>query len=221
MPTVRDRRATSPRAKVVKATASQASNKGPAPPVSIPWMLSAYSEDAFQTELLLTAPTKPVKRRAPPSKRAAAPAVRKRKSPATAARKPRLVAPAMPAPVESAPVEPVVPAQHSALAEIERTPALPLPPAVAFAPPDTSPLPLAPETPIPRERALTVRRQGLLDSLSQALIEAGVRLARWTARRRRADEERGRIRQAVARHRAMVGQLEALQALRERVKAAK
>ena len=112
---------------------------------------------------------------------------------------------------------PAVPARPDA-SEIERAHALALPPATELPQTDDlRPTPVA-ETPIPRALALTVRRQGFVDVLADSLIAMGVRLARWSASRRRAHAERERIVRANARHRAMVAQMDALKALRERIK---
>jgi hypothetical protein len=200
MHTVRNRRASSPRAR----------NAKPAPPVKtgreeLTFMLrhGAPPPPAFPADLIIPA------HRGAVITAAAWPAVM---VPPVGKAKPkrRVARPAAKAPA---------PPEHTPLPKIpepERAPALALPPA-----PEPVLKPDAPaesmEMPIPRDRALVVRRQGLADVISHVLIEAGVRLARWSARRRRAEVERKRIRAAVAKHRAMVAQLEALEALRGRI----
>jgi hypothetical protein len=76
------------------------------------------------------------------------------------------------------------------------------------------------DAPIPSGRALTVRRHGFVDVLAHVLRESGRRLARWSARKRREQDMREELARANARMRALESQLEALEALRERVRQA-
>lgn len=103
----------------------------------------------------------------------------------------------------------------------------PAPPAVAAeiedspAPASAGPFGLADHpAPLPPSRALAVRRQGLVDVIAHALRDSGVRLARWSARRRREQDTRLQLARAQARLRALEAQLEAIEALRERVRQA-
>lgn len=80
--------------------------------------------------------------------------------------------------------------------------------------------PFAPIAPLPRNMALAPRRRGFVDTLAFALLDSGRRLARWSSLRRRAEEDREKLRKAEARMHAMEAQLAALQALQERVRQA-
>ncbi len=69
--------------------------------------------------------------------------------------------------------------------------------------------------PLPRSRALVpARRQGLVDVIAFLLRDSGRRLSRWSARRHKSRAERELIRSAEARQRALLSELEALDALR-------
>ncbi|WP_226017541.1 hypothetical protein [Novosphingobium sp. FKTRR1] len=83
-----------------------------------------------------------------------------------------------------------------------------------------APLPTGPLTPLPRNMALAPRRKGFVDVIAFALLDSGRRLARWSSLRRRAEEDREKLRKAEARMYAMEAQLAALQALQERVRQA-
>lgn len=68
--------------------------------------------------------------------------------------------------------------------------------------------------PLPRSRALVrARRQGLVDVIAFLLRDSGRRLARWSARRHKSKAERETLRRAEARQRALVSELDALDAL--------
>ena len=68
--------------------------------------------------------------------------------------------------------------------------------------------------PLPRSRALVpVRRQGLVDVIAFLLRDSGRRLARWSAQRHKSRAERDLIRSSEARQRALLSELEALDAL--------
>ncbi|MEO0031171.1 MAG: hypothetical protein RIS94_929 [Pseudomonadota bacterium] len=202
MHTVRNRRASAPRAKTATSTQTKRSRprKGRADP---PFLLRPDAPSAFPLDLIV-----------PPH------------------RGPVITAVAWPVGLvpQGAPTLPPRKARsHAARAETPVTvppprsgrtpaPALPLaPPALAPADPPAAPFV---EAPIPRARALAVRRQGFVEVLAQALIATGVRLSRWSARQRQAEVERRRLARANARHRALVAQLDALEALRERVQRA-
>lgn len=93
----------------------------------------------------------------------------------------------------------------------------PMPSAESQAPVPTprAPVTAMADTPLPRTKALaTVRGQGLFDIIGHWLRDAGNWLIRWDKSRRK-DEERARIAQANARHRALQSQFAALEALRE------
>lgn len=96
-------------------------------------------------------------------------------------------------------------------------------PVLPFAPrpisPATAPSP-GQMAPLPRNMALAPRRKGLVDTIAFVLLDSGKRLARWSSLRRRAEEDREKLRKAEARMRAMEAQLAALQALQERVRQA-
>lgn len=72
--------------------------------------------------------------------------------------------------------------------------------------------------PLPSGRALALRRKGLVDVVADVLRDSGLRLARWSARRRRAQDTEARLRKAQAKLAAMEAQLEALHALQQRVR---
>jgi len=95
-------------------------------------------------------------------------------------------------------------------------------PAAAVAPPAAAdPAPIveeSPAVPLPAGRALVARRQGFVDILAHALRNSGLRLARWSSAKRRADEMKEKLAKAEARMRAMEAQLAALQAIQQRVR---
>ena len=71
--------------------------------------------------------------------------------------------------------------------------------------------------PLPRSRALVpARRQGLIDTIAFLLRDSGRRLARWSARRHKSRVERDLLLRAEARQRALLSELAALEALRQR-----
>lgn len=98
----------------------------------------------------------------------------------------------------------------------------PLAPPAPLAPvmPGSPVRPFAPIAPLPRNMALAPRRRGFVDTLAFALLDSGRRLARWSSLRRRAEEDREKLRKAEARMHAMEAQLAALQALQEHVRQA-
>jgi hypothetical protein len=80
-----------------------------------------------------------------------------------------------------------------------------------------SALELPATTPLPAGRALVVQRQGFIDVLATVLRSSGLRLARWSSARRRADELKDKLAKAEARLRAMEAQMAALQAIQQRL----
>ena len=216
MHTVRNRRAASPRRKNTNATPKKRAARHE------PTFLLRPGESPFPDDLIVPAHRGPVITSvawpvglvplAAPALPSAKAARRTRK--AQAAR--------VQTPVTMPPPRPVVQPRPLPQPASERAPALSLPPAPVPPAPGDHPAMSDAETPIPRARALTVRRQGFVEvlahALAQSLIAAGVRLSRWSASRRRAEAERERVARANARHRALLAQLDALQALRDRVR---
>ena len=103
---------------------------------------------------------------------------------------------------------------------VELAPA-PAPAAAVATPAAADPAPIveeSPAVPLPAGRALVARRQGFVDILAHALRNSGLRLARWSSAKRRADEMKEKLAKAEARMRAMEAQLAALQAIQQRVR---
>lgn len=92
---------------------------------------------------------------------------------------------------------------------------MPIAEAQVPAPPPRAPVTAMADTPLPRAKSLApVRGQGLFDIIGHWLRDAGNWLIRLDKNRRK-DEERARMAQANARHRALQSQFDALEALRE------
>jgi len=128
-------------------------------------------------------------------------------------------------------IAPEVEAPSGPIVEIETTPALTLPPrpeplveartpaaqAAAAILPAAAVISCADEqsAPLPRSRALVPsRKQGLVDVIAFLLRDSGRRLARWSTRRQKSKAERESLCRAEAHQRALVSELEALDALR-------